>query len=256
MVQNRVLPCLLVQGGKLVKTVKYKHPQYVGDPVNAIKIFNEKEVDELMICDISRDRHSRGPDLEFIRRVADECFMPLTYGGGISSLLQIREILKLGVEKVVINAALENSHELLTEAAAVFGSQCVVASIDVKKDWLGRYRVCYDSGQRVSAESPEEKSVQVVKAGVGEIVVNNIDREGSWKGMDLELLKKITSVSTVPVIASGGAGAVDHIKDAIQKGGASAVALGSMAVFQQKGLGVLINFPPAKTLKEINDLKQ
>lgn len=256
MVQNRVLPCLLVQGGKLVKTEKYKHPQYVGDPVNAIKIFNEKEVDELMICDISRDRHRRGPDLEFIQRVADECFMPLTYGGGVSRLSQIKEILKLGVEKVVINTALGNSHELLSEAAAVFGSQCVVASIDVKKDWLGRYRVCYDSGLTLSGESPEEKSAAVVKAGAGEIVLNNIDREGSWKGLDLELLKRITSGSHVPVIASGGAGTVDHIKDAIQKGGASAVALGSMAVYQQKGLGVLINFPAAKTLKEINDLKQ
>ena len=256
MVQNRVLPCLLVQGGKLVKTVKYKHPQYVGDPVNAIKIFNEKEVDELMICDISRDRHSRGPDLEFIQRIANECFMPLTYGGGISRIAQIKEILRMGVEKVVINAALESNDELLSEAAAVFGSQCVVASIDVKKDWLGRYRVCYDSGLTMSGESPEEKSKAVVKAGAGEIVLNNIDREGSWKGYDLELLKRITSGSNVPVIASGGAGTVDHIKDAIQKGGVSAVALGSMVVYQQKGLGVLINFPSAKTLEEINDLKQ
>ncbi|MBP9196737.1 MAG: imidazole glycerol phosphate synthase subunit HisF [Saprospiraceae bacterium] len=256
MVQNRVLPCLLVQNGKLVKTEKFKNPQYVGDPVNAIKIFNEKEVDELMLCDISEGRAVNGTDIALIQRIADECFMPLTYGGGITKLEQIKTILKSGVEKVVLNSALEKSVRLLNEGASVFGAQCMVASMDVKKDWLGRYKVCYQSGKRMTEESPEAFVERVVQSGAGEILVSNIDRESSWKGLDVELIKSVTSVSTVPIIVTGGAGSTDHIKEAIIKGGASAVALGSMAVFQQKGLGVLINFPNEQKLKEINYLKK
>lgn len=256
MVQNRVLPCLLVREGKLVKTERYKNPQYIGDPVNAIKIFNEKEVDELIICDISDERETRGPDLALVRRIADECFMPLTYGGGISTLNQIGDILKLGAEKILINSSLEKNTILLSEGAAVFGSQCMVASIDVKKDWLGRYKVCFQSGKKISVENPEDFVKRVISAGAGEIVLNNIDREASWKGLDVEILRKISDLSSVPVIAAGGAGHTDHIREAIERGGASAVALGSMVVYQQKGLGVLINFPAPQQLKEISILKR
>lgn len=251
MVQNRVLPCLLVQSGKLVKTTQYKNPQYVGDPVNAVKIFNEKEVDELMLCDISPDRFLKGPDMEMIRKVADECFMPLTYGGGISHIDQIREILKSGVEKVVLNSAMANGTQLVAEGAAYFGSQCIVASMDVKKNWLGRYKVYFQSGKKESAYSPQDFLFEMVKAGAGEIIVNNIDLEGSWKGMDLDMLKKVNAVSSIPLIAAGGAGSLEHIKEVFEATGVSAVALGSMAVYQQKGLGVLINFPKSQHLKEI-----
>ncbi|MBK7222376.1 MAG: imidazole glycerol phosphate synthase subunit HisF [Saprospiraceae bacterium] len=251
MVQNRVLPCLLVQSGKLVKTTQFKNPQYVGDPVNAVKIFNEKEVDELMLCDISPDRHIKGPDMELIRKVADECFMPLTYGGGISHLDQIREILKAGVEKVVINSALAKGNSLVTEGAAFFGNQCIVVSMDVKKNWLGRYKVYFHSGQKESSFSPQEFLMEMIEAGAGEIIINNIDLEGSWKGLDLEMLKKMNAISSVPLIASGGAGNLVHIKEVFEETGVSAVALGSMAVYQQQGLGVLINFPKAQHLKEI-----
>lgn len=256
MVQNRVLPGLLVLEGKLVKTEKYRKPQYIGDPVNAVKIFNEKEVDELVVCDISTDRAQRGPNSQLIRRIADECFMPLTYGGGITNLDQIRTILKLGVEKVIINSALEHGTRLLSEAASVFGSQCVVASVDVGRDWLGRNKVCFQSGRKVSSENPESFVTKVISAGAGELIINSIDREASWKGMDIALLSQITRIAGVPVIASCGAGSIAHIKEAIQEGGASAVVLGSMSVYQQKGMGVLINFPTNAQLKEINYLKK
>ncbi|HRG65975.1 MAG TPA: HisA/HisF-related TIM barrel protein, partial [Saprospiraceae bacterium] len=167
MVQNRVLPCLLVQSGKLVKTIRFKNPQYVGDPVNAVKIFNEKEVDELVLCDISPDRHVKGPDMALIRKVADECFMPLTYGGGISDLDQIREILKSGVEKVVINSALANGSQLVSDGAAFFGNQCIVVSMDVKKNWLGRYKVYFQSGNKESSFTPQEFLLEMIEAGAG-----------------------------------------------------------------------------------------
>lgn len=251
MVQNRVLPCLLVQSGKLVKTTRYKNPQYVGDPVNAVKIFNEKEVDELILCDISGDRFERGPDLSMIRKVADECFMPLTYGGGISHIDQIKEILKSGVEKVVVNSTLAKGSQLVADGAAYFGSQCIVVSMDVKKNWLGKYKVYYESGKKESPYTPQSFLAEMVNAGAGEIIVNNIDLEGSWKGMDLELLKMINGLSSIPVIAGGGAGSLVHIQEVFEETGVSAVALGSMAVYQQKGLGVLINFPKSQHLKEI-----
>jgi len=254
MLQNRVIPCLLIKDNKLVKTIKFKRPQYIGDPVNAIKIYNEKEVDELIVLDISIDRKVRGPNFDLIRQIADECFMPVCYGGGISNIDQIQQILKIGIEKIAVNTAIMPDAQLISDAAKKFGSQCMVVALDIKKNWLGKCKVTFHSGQCVINTDIIEFVKKAEDAGAGEILINNIDRDGTWEGFDLELISKITSNVSIPVIVSGGAGHIDHIKDAITIGKASGVAIGSMAVFQSKGMGVLINFPKTILLEEINNL--
>lgn len=254
MLQNRLIPCLLVKDDKLVKTVRFKNPQYIGDPVNAIKIFNEKEVDEIIVVDISDDRQNSGPNFQLIRQIANECFMPVCYGGGISSIEQIREILKIGIEKVALNSALLRNETLVSEAARIFGSQCVVVSVDVKKNWLGKYRVSFCSGTQTTDIGLQNYLRRIETLGAGEILLNNISNEGTWEGFDTELLRQVSSSVSIPVIAMGGAGNATHIKEAISLGKVSAVAIGSMAVYQSRGMGVLINFPKKEILDEINNL--
>jgi len=254
MLQNRVMPCLLVKDNKLVKTIKFKQSNYVGDPVNAIKIYNEKEVDELIVTDISANRAIKGPDFDLIQQLSNECFMPVCYGGGISTMEQVYKILKIGIEKVAVNTALKNDFKIIEDIAGKFGSQCVVAALDIKKNWLGKYQVTFNSGQHTSPMDIISFVKKVESAGAGEILINNIDKDGTWDGYDLELIKLITNCVSIPVIAMGGAGNINHIKDAIIKGKASAVAIGSMAVYQSKGMGVLINFPKPNILEEINHL--
>lgn len=254
MLQNRVIPCLLIQDNKLVKTVKFKSPQYIGDPVNAIKIYNEKEVDELIVVDISKNRFENGPNFNLIKQMADECFMPVCYGGGISNIDQIQKILKIGIEKIAVNTAIMPDTKLISQAANKFGSQCIVVALDIKKNWLGKYKVTFSSGDQMIDTDIIDFAKTAEKAGAGEILINNIDRDGTWEGFDVEMIRKISSNVSIPVIAAGGAGNLGHIKDAITFGKASAVAIGSMAVYQSKGMGVLINFPKTNMLEEINNL--
>lgn len=254
MLQNRIMPCLLVLNDKLVKTVKFRNPQYVGDPVNAIKIYNEKEVDELIVIDISENRLQRGPNFRLINEIADECFMPVCYGGGITTIGQIQQILKIGIEKVVINSSIYKNRELIHQAASLLGSQCIVVSVDVKKSFLGNYKVTFGSGSKSISTELSSFIKEMEELGAGELLINNISREGTWEGFDLELLKKVTSNVNIPVIAMGGAGNMEHINAAISKGKASAVAIGSMAVYQNKGMGVLINFPKKELLEIVNNL--
>jgi cyclase len=254
MLQNRVIPCLLIQDNKLVKTVKFKNPKYIGDPVNAIKIYNEKEVDELIVVDISKKRYENGPNFNLIKQMADECFMPVCYGGGISNIDQIQKILKIGIEKIALNTAIMLDTQLISQAANKFGSQCIVVALDIKKNWLGKYKVTFNSGDQMINTDIVDFAKTAENAGAGEILINNIDRDGTWEGFDIEMIRKITSNVSIPVIAAGGAGNLSHIKDAITIGKASAVVIGSMAVYQSKGMGVLINFPKTKVLEEINNL--
>ena len=254
MLQNRVIPCLLIQDNKLVKTVKFKNPKYIGDPVNAIKIYNEKEVDELIVVDISKKRYENGPNFNLIKQMADECFMPVCYGGGISNIDQIQKILKIGIEKIALNTAIMLDTQLISQAANKFGSQCIVVALDIKKNWLGKYKVTFNSGDQMINTDIVDFAKTAENAGAGEIIINNIDRDVTWEGFDIEMIRKITSNVSIPVIAAGGAGNLSHIKDAITIGKASAVAIGSMAVYQSKGMGVLINFPKTKVLEEINNL--
>lgn len=250
MLAVRVMPCLLYKDEGLVKTVKFKNPAYVGDAVNAVKIYNEKEVDELVFLDITASTENRAPDLKVIEKIASECFMPLTYGGGITTVEQVRQILRVGVEKVSFNSGAIKDSQVITETAKAFGTQCVVASIDVRRNFWGKYEVYANRGTQNTKVNPVDFARRIEETGAGEIFLTAIDREGTWQGFDIDLVKRVSDAVKIPVIAHGGAGTLGHIEDAVKLGGASAVALGSMAVYQKKGMGVLINFPKRKDLVE------
>ncbi len=243
MYRARVIPCLLVRGNGLVKTRKFKDPVYVGDPVNAMRIFSDKEVDEIVVLDILASREGREPNYELIEEMAGEAFMPVAYGGGIRSLDQVRRLIRSGIEKVVINAAAFDSTDVIRAAADMFGSQAVVGGVDVRKPLLGGYRVVMKSATQEARVSLDEHVRNLVAAGVGEIFLNSVDRDGTMAGYDLPLIRSVTQQVTVPVVACGGAGNVEHLAQAVREGGASAVAAGSLFVFHGKHRAVLINYP-------------
>lgn len=243
MYRARVIPCLLVRGHGLVKTRKFKDPVYVGDPINAVRIFSEKEVDELVVLDIDASREGREPNYELISEIAGECFMPVAYGGGIRTLEQVRRLIRSGVEKVVINSAACESTQVIADAAKVFGSQAVVAAVDVRKAMLGGYKVVARSATLETRLKLDEHVQRLVDAGAGEILLNSVDRDGTMAGYDLDLIHSVTRRVNVPVVACGGAGTVEHLRQAVRDAGASAVAAGSMFVFHGKHRAVLINYP-------------
>ena len=250
MLKTRVIPCLLLRNAGLVKTVKFKDPKYVGDPINAVKIFNEKEVDELIFLDITASSENKRPPFKVIEDIASECFMPLAYGGGIRSIEDIRTIFSLGVEKVVINSYAAERPEFIREAADIFGSQSILVSIDVRRSLFGKYGVYTRSGTHNTGFDPADYAKRMVDFGAGELMVYSIDRDGSQSGYEIELIKRVSTVVKVPVIACGGAGSVEHFREAVQDGGASAVSAGSMFVFHGKHRAVLINFPTQSQLEE------
>lgn len=254
MLNIRVMPCLLLQQGKLVKTVRFKNPNYIGDPVNAVKIYNDKELDELVLLDIDATKRETGIDFAKIKDVASECFMPLAYGGGIKSVKDAAKIFSLGVEKIVINSIAVERPDNIGNFAKLFGSQSIVVSIDVKKNTTGKYEVCFCSGTKVSKYNPVEFAKMVEAEGAGEIFLNSIDQDGTFLGFDLELIKQVTQAVNIPVIVCGGAASVNDFGEAV-KAGASAVAIGSMAVYHNNHTdGVLINFPlPEEIRKVIKD---
>ena len=243
MARVRIIPCLLLRGHGLVKTRKFSDPVYLGDPVNVVRIFNEKEVDELVILDIDASKEGREPDYEVIAEIAGECFMPIAYGGGIRTLDQARRLIRCGVEKIVINTAATESYGVIREISEVFGSQAVVGAIDVKRTLLGGYRVVAKSASVEMKLSLDEHVQKLVTTGAGEIFLNSVDRDGSMGGYDLTLIRRVSQQTSVPVIACGGAGTVEHLAAAIHEGGASAVAAGSMFVFHGRLRAVLINYP-------------
>ena len=243
MYRARIIPCLLLRGNGLVKTRRFKDPVYVGDPVNAVRIFSEKEADELVVLDIDASREKRDPNYELVAEIAGECFMPVAYGGGISNMTQVRRLIRCGIEKVVINSAAVESMGIVREAADVFGSQAVVGGIDVRRNLLGMYGVYSLSGTRDAKRRPEEHAAALEEAGAGEIFLNDIDNDGQMRGYDLALIRKVCGSVNVPVVACGGAGTMEHLDQALAKGGASAVAAGSMFVFHGKRRAVLINYP-------------
>ena len=250
MFNPRVIPCLLLRGRGLVKGIRFKDYRYVGDPINAVHIFNEKEVDELAFMDITATEENRTPDLSHIRQIADECYMPFSVGGGIRKIENIRDILNAGAEKVILNTAAIESPGLIRQAADKFGSQCIVASIDVKKNILGKYEVITHSGTKKTGKDPVTYARELMEEGAGEILLTSIDREGTMEGYDLNLTKIVSEALTIPVIASGGAGKNKDFKDAVEAG-ASAAAAGSMFVFHGRRRAVLINYPDKKELKEL-----
>jgi len=245
----RVIPSLLIQKGGLVKSIRFSDHKYVGDPINAVKIFNEKEVDEIVILDISATAEKRAPNVKRIREIASEAFMPMGYGGGITRLEEIRELIAAGVEKVILNASAFNNPQLLTDAAKYIGSQSVVASIDVKKNFWGKYKVALANGSKTTSVDPVSFARDMEKAGAGEILLNSIDRDGSFQGYDLELIHQVSAAVGIPVVALGGAGSVEDFQQAVANG-ASAVAAGSLFVFQRPHRAVLISYPSQSELKE------
>lgn len=249
MLKTRVILCLLLKDFGLVKTVKFGDPQYVGDPINAVKIFNEKEVDELVFLDITATAMGKSPDFELLRRIASEAFMPFGYGGGIKSIEDIKRILEIGVEKVVINTHAFSSPEFIKEASQEFGSQSIVVSIDVRKNENGNYSVYINNGKKDTGKNPVEYAKEVEKMGAGEILLNSIDKDGTMEGYDLELIKEVSRAVGIPVIACGGAGKLEDFNEAI-KAGASAVSAGSMFVFVGSNKAVLINYPKSEELEK------
>ena len=249
--RTRVIPVLLLRDESLVKTVRFDKFSYVGDPCNTVRIFNELEVDELMFLDITASREGRGPNLTLLADIADECFMPLGYGGGVQSVAQAKSVFDIGFEKICVNTAAFDRPELLTELARQYGSQAVVASIDVKSGLLGRATVRSQSGRRNTGRDPVSWAVEVERRGAGEILLTSIDREGSWEGFDLDLVNRVADAVSIPVIAHGGAGSVEDIGRVVKQARASAVALGSLVVFQRQGMGVLVNFPDARQLEAV-----
>jgi len=238
----RVIPCLLIDQGALVKTVHFKNQVYVGDPVNAVRIFNQKEVDELFLIDIAATISRSGIDFSTLEKIVTECFMPICYGGGVHSLEDMRRLYYLGIEKVSLSSSALANPQLVYTAASEFGNQAVVVTLDVKKNFFGKYTVRTNRGKSDTKRSPVDVAREMERAGAGEILLYSIDRDGTWSGYDLPLIKEVSRAVSIPVVACGGAGELSHLRAAVNEG-ASAVAIGSMAVFQAKDLGVLIRFP-------------
>jgi imidazole glycerol-phosphate synthase subunit HisF len=249
MLKTRVMPCLLLRDGALVKTVKFDKFKYIGDPINAVRIYNEKEVDELVFLDISATPQKRRPDFKLVSEIAGECFMPLAYGGGVRAVDDLRELFKIGVEKVIINSYAADNPEFISQAADLFGSQSIIASIDVKKNIIGKYCTYAHAGKKKLDFNPVEYAAKMQECGAGEILLTSIDKDGTWEGYDIDLIKQVSAAVSIPVIACGGAGRVDDFLRAVQEGGAQACAAGSMFVFQGKDLGVLIKYPTKQDLK-------
>lgn len=254
MLRRRVIPCLLLKNGGLVKTRKFSNPKYVGDPVNAIRIFNEKEVDELVVLDIEASRSGSGPNFELIEQFAAECFMPLCYGGGIQTLEQAQRLFAIGVEKISLQTAAFSDLSLLSKLADQFGSQSIVASVDVKKDWLGRRRLYASSTGKLRKESWQEYMGQAERAGAGEILLNAVDIDGEMSGMDAELIREASRCTNIPLIAAGGVGSLDDITSGLRNG-ASGVAAGAFFVYHGKHRAVLITYPSQDEIDMVLELK-
>jgi cyclase len=248
--KTRVIPVLLLRGKGLVKTVKFKDPSYIGDPINSVRIFNEKEVDELVFLDISATPENRGPDFELLADIAGEAFMPMAYGGGITTMEQIKRIFSLGFEKVILNSLAYSAPDVIREAVAIYGSQSIVGCVDVKKTLLGRYELYSHSAATKHPVDLKTHLAQLAALGMGEILVNSIDRDGTMSGYDLKLLREVTSAVDVPVVACGGASSMADFVTAVKEAHVSAVAAGALFVYMGPHRAVLINYPARKDIEE------
>ena len=241
---ERLIPCLLVKSGGLYKTVKFKRPTYLGDPINAVKIFSDKEADELIVVDIEATTSKRGPDFHLLGDIAAQAFMPIAYGGGVSSLEQMDRLFSLGIEKVILDSSAHEDSSLVEQAAERFGSQSVLVCLDCRKPlFSSSYAVYSVGGRRKVSTSLQEVARRFESLGAGELVLNNIDREGTMQGYDHALLKLITSALSIPVVALGGASSLEDMRRAVNESGAAAAAAGSLFSFRWPERAVLINYP-------------
>lgn len=250
MLKHRVIPALLLHNSGLVKTLKFKDPKYVGDPINAIRIFNEKEVDELMVLDITASKERREPNYALIEELAGECFMPLAYGGGVTHVDQAARLFGLGVEKICLQTAAIKDLSLVSRLAEHFGSQSVMVSIDVKRNWLGKAQLYGAVNGKTLSEHWLDMAQRLVNAGAGEVLLNAVDRDGTLAGPDLKLILEAAASLSVPLIAIGGVGSMEDIKAAAEAG-ASAVAAGAFFVFHGPHRAVLITYPKYQDLESL-----
>jgi len=251
MLKTRVIPCLLLKNKGLVKTVKFKDPKYVGDPINAVKIFNDKEVDELFIVDIEASKKGHGPDFDLLERICKESFMPVGYGGGIKTIEEVKKLFWIGYEKVCINNYALKDPEFIIKASDIAGSQSVVISIDIKRDFFGNmYLYDHTKGKTLNLH-PVEYACKMEALGAGEIFLNSVNSDGKMSGFEIKLIKMVSSSVKIPVVSIGGAGKIEDFEDAVKKGGADAVSAGSFFVFYGPHRAVLISYPKKNKLKEM-----
>ena len=251
MIIPRIIPCLLLCNNGLVKGIQFKNYRYVGDPMNAVKIFSEKEADELLFLDITATKAKRITPISIIEKIADECYMPFGVGGGIKTIEEIRSLLHAGAEKVSINTTAVKNPALVKEASSIFGSQSIVVSIDVRKKWNGKYQIYSNCGTEAAKEDLLDFVVKMENYGAGEILINSIERDGTMAGYDIELIRSVANLVSIPVIACGGAGKMQDIADVIDKANASAAAAGSIFVFHGRKRGVLISYPGRGEVHEL-----
>ena len=246
----RVIPALLIQDQELIKTIGFKKPNYIGDPINTMKLFNDLEVDEIVVLDIGKSKTGDTPDIEALSEMATECFIPLCYGGGIRSMDTMSEVFRAGIEKVCLNSAVLDDSSILKKAVERFGSQSVVLSVDIKKNLLGKYKIYDHRSQKTTSHDIDDYFTLANAIPVGEVFVNSVDQDGKMGGFDLNLIKMISEITNVPLITCGGAGELPDVHSAIQTG-ADAVAAGSLFIYQNKERGVLVNYPSQEKLDEL-----
>jgi cyclase len=250
MLKHRVIPVLLLDNSNLVKTTNFKNPKYIGDPINTVHIFNEKQVDELIVLDISASKEKRGPNFGLIKEIAAECFMPMTYGGGIQTIDQANKIFSSGIEKICIQSAAIKNPSFINDLANRFGSQSIVVSIDIKKNWLGQQIFFYAAQNKFLRIDPNNFIRDLVNAGAGEVLLNSVDKDGTLSGPDLKLIQHFSQLIEVPLITAGGISSLKDIKDAIDAG-ASAVAAGAFFVYHGPHRAVLITYPKYADLEKL-----
>ncbi|MES2205627.1 MAG: AglZ/HisF2 family acetamidino modification protein [Pseudomonadota bacterium] len=251
MYRPRLIPCLLLDGKRLVKTIQFSNSSYVGDPINTVKIFNEKEVDELIVLDIQASKNGNEPNFEMVAQLASECFMPICYGGGIRSLEDAERLIASGVEKIALNTAALQRPALVGEIARRYGSQSVVVGIDVSYKWWRGYRVLNSGKRKITSWAPADWAKRIAEEGAGEILLNSVDRDGTMKGYDSMLIQAVAKSVSIPVIACGGASDLNDCKKIIRETRASAVAAGALFVYKGPHRAVLINYPNPIQLQEL-----
>jgi cyclase len=251
MLRPRIIPSLLVHDKGLVKTVKFKNSKYVGDPINAVKIFNEKEVDELAVFDIDATVLNKEPDYDLIEKLANQSRMPICYGGGVKTVEQAQKIFGLGIEKIALSSSVISNENLITEISRRVGSQSVIVVLDVKKKVFGNYEIYIHNGKKSTGINPVSFAKKAQELGAGEIIINSIDQDGVMKGYDMNLINKIREVITIPLTVLGGAGSLNDIKEVISKHNVIGVAAGSLFVFKGKYKAVLINYPTIEEKRKL-----
>ncbi len=251
MYRPRIIPVLLLRNLGLVKSVHFKDHRYIGDPINAVKIFNDLKADELVFLDITASAEKRLISLDFVKNVGDEANMPFSVGGGIRTIQDIRKVLHAGAEKVVINSAACEDPGFIREASEVFGSSTITVCLDVRKKLFGGYKVYMNTGRNDTGMNPVVLAKKMEEMGAGEIILQSIDQDGSMEGYDIDLIHEVSENVRIPVVALGGAGTIEHFLEAVSQGKASAVAAGSMFVYHGPRRAVLVNFPSPEEIKQL-----